>query len=219
MPRNRASAPAPAPAVAVSPITLAALVAAGDTGIMAPEAAGASLVAAGHAEMHPEFKDAEGNRAFRATEAGIAANAAASSPAETAKPSVKFAVAKTAIPLPAAPARKNPIGGGREEQYPFSTLEVGGSFFVPNKTAKQLASTVSGARSRFAEVIEGQTRTNRAGKDVPATKLTRDFAVRDVADGAPWGDEYKGVSGAGVWRVALTEGATVEGDGDGQTGA
>jgi hypothetical protein len=229
--RQPASAPASAPAPSapqIALLTLAALVAAGADGLYAPEAAGAALVAAGHAEMHPTATDAQGNRAFRVTEAGIAANAAASTDAGSAstdagkagsgKQTVTFAVAKNVVPLPPAPERKTPVGGGREELYPFAGLEVGGSFFVPGKTAKNLASTVSGARARYAEVIEGQTRKNRAGKDVPATKLTRDFAVRDVADGSPWGDEYKGKSGAGVWRVAVTAGATVEGDGANQSG-
>jgi hypothetical protein len=223
---SAASAPAAAPAAApaVSPLSLAALVAAGSDGLFAPEAAGAALVAAGHAEMHPTATDAQGNRAFRVTEAGIAANSAPeagstdSTKNGSGKQTVTFVVAKNAIPLPPAPERKTPVGGGREELYPFASLEVGGSFFVPGKTAKNLASTVSGARARYAEVIPGQTRKNRAGKDVPATKLTRDFAVRDVPDGAQWGPEYAGKAGAGVWRVAVTAGATVEGDGASQTG-
>jgi hypothetical protein len=201
--RRKASAPA-----AASLLSLAALVAAGETGLFAPEASGKPLVDAGHAEMHPELKDAEGNRAFRATAAGVeAAKAAEGQPsgdtgsgqpsgaAPADKP--KFAIASD-VPMPET---VRPASGGRTEQYPFSALEKGQSFFVPGKTPKSLASTVSGARQRYSEEIAGQTRKNRKGADVPATKQLRDFIVKEVPDGKAWGAEYAGVKGSAVWRT------------------
>lgn len=92
----------------------------------------------------------------------------------------KFAVV-TSVPIPTA---KRGAGAGL---YPFDTLPVNGSFFVPATAekptpAKSLASTVSSATKRYAESDK------------------RVFIVRSVSDGAAWGDEYKGVAGAGVWR-------------------
>lgn len=89
-------------------------------------------------------------------------------------------------------------GGGGGNVYPFDTMAAPvpgpngpqeASFFVPATTdkpnpAKSLASTVSSATKRYV----GQT---------PARK----FVVRSIADGAPWGEEYKGVKGAGVFRT------------------
>lgn len=68
-------------------------------------------------------------------------------------------------------------GRGRKEKYPFSELEVGDSFFVPDSTfesetaLKRLRSTVSSANSRF--------------------KGERKFIVRGEDDGAR------------VWRVEI----------------
>lgn len=96
----------------------------------------------------------------------------------------------------------------RTSAFPFDALEIGQSFFVPETEerkdpAKSMASTVNGANERHSEVIEGQTVTNRKGNEVPARKPLRKFIVRPVADGAAWGEQYAGVAGAGVWRVAL----------------
>ena len=79
--------------------------------------------------------------------------------------------------------------------YPFDALNVGQSFFVPNSedkpnAAKSLASTVSSATARYAEVVEGQFKTNKKGEQVPVTRDTRKFIVRSVEGGAR------------VWRTA-----------------
>lgn len=50
------------------------------------------------------------------------------------------------IPMPANLGAR---GRGQRSQYPFDALEVFGSFGVKNKTAKQMASTVSAANRRF----------------------------------------------------------------------
>jgi hypothetical protein len=70
-------------------------------------------------------------------------------------------------------------------------MEVGQSFFV-DKSAKNLASTVSSANARFAEEIAGETRVDRKGNTVPKTKQTRSFIVRSV--------EENGVKGSRIWR-------------------
>lgn len=47
------------------------------------------------------------------------------------------------VPLPAEHAPR-----GRKEKYPWSTLEVGQSFFVPDVSAKRMQSTASKAGGR-----------------------------------------------------------------------
>lgn len=96
----------------------------------------------------------------------------------------------------------------RTSAYPFDQLEVGQSFFVPASEerpdpAKTMGSTVAAANERYSEVVEGQTRINRKGKEVPMTRQVRQFKMAAVADGAAWG--HPGVSGAGVWRIEPTE--------------
>lgn len=94
-------------------------------------------------------------------------------------------------------------GGARPEVYPFSKLEVGKSFFVPATEAvpdpvKALASTVASANQRYVEVVEGE-RTTKKGTVVPNTKPTRQFAIRRLEDGAPFG--FPGVKGAQIGRI------------------
>ncbi|MCW2763996.1 MAG: hypothetical protein JWR85_4197 [Marmoricola sp.] len=186
-------------------VTLATIVAAGASGMFTSKEVHEPLVTAGHVEVNPEMKNDAGELATRATAAGIAAvqgapagdtgaTAGASAPAE--KP--KFDI-EDGVDLPESVAR----AGGRTEMYPFETLAapVTGtdgrvkmqSFFVPGKEPKSLASTVSGARARYARVIEGQTRTARGGKTVPMTEVVRDFAVK--------ADTKNGVAGSRVWRI------------------
>ena len=89
-------------------------------------------------------------------------------------------------------------GAFREEQYPFSKLEVGHSFFVPNTAkmpdaVKSMYNTAQQATRRFDVVSETQTRTTRTGKVVPVTTETRKFEVRPGTRGAE--------SGARIWRT------------------
>jgi hypothetical protein len=96
-----------------------------------------------------------------------------------------FAI-EDSVPLPAVSGRGRGRGGNT---YPFASLAVGQSFFVPNtterpKAAKSLASTVSSANARYAVVVEGQFKTNRKGEQVPVTRNTRTFVVRAVEGGA-----------------------------------
>lgn len=163
------------------------------------------LVAEGLVEQNETITNEGGDFATRATEKGIATmneqNTNAESSNEGAAAPVaasNFAVVAD-IPMPGASR-----GGRSAETYPFDKLEKGQSFFVaateakPNP-AKSLASTVTSANERYAEEIPGETRVNRKGNTVPATRQIREFAVRTVADGAPWG--FPGVAGAGVWRT------------------
>lgn len=54
--------------------------------------------------------------------------------------------ATAAVPMPETAGKR---GRGSNSLYPFDTLAVGESFGVQNKTAKNLASIVSGANKRF----------------------------------------------------------------------
>lgn len=188
-----------------------------------------ALAAAGFAEVHPTMTDEQGNKASRSTatgdaaatayiqakEAAAAAPAAApavgspfstssaaafgtAAPAAPQAPAAVPAVAPT-VPPQAAPAAVAPVPTnfkiaanvpipeaqrfGKTAVYPFDALQVGQSFFVaasekrPNP-AKSVASTVNSANKRLAP---------------------RNFAVRRVDDGAPWG--FPGQHGAGVWRL------------------
>lgn len=173
-------------------IDLAAIIAATNAGSFvytSPEAH-ASALADGLVEVNPSMHNEAGELATRATAKGIESMNApqtASAPQATAKPN--FAI-DDGIPL--APVTGRGRGG---ETYPFDQLQAGQSFFVPNSAekpnvAKSLASTVSSATRRYAEVIEGQTRKDRKGNEVPALKETRKFVVRAVEGGAR------------VWRTA-----------------
>jgi hypothetical protein len=174
-------------------------------------------------EVRNDMHDEAGNIATRATHDGVAAiegesdngdnngsnnqqpkgnqemtTAQTQAPAGTAT-FTKFAIAQVALPT----AKR---GGRTGSTYPFDQLEVGQSFFVPATEArpdpaKSLASTVTSANERYSEVIPGQTRVNRKGNTVPATKQIRLFAIRSVDDGKAWG--HPGVKGAAVGRVEL----------------
>ena len=188
-------------------VTLATIVAAGTTGMFTSPAVHEPLVAAGHVEVNPTMKNEAGEFATRATPAGISAvggeaaagatNDAANAAAAAPKVKAAFDI-EDGVDLPESVSR----AGGRTEMYPFEALGAPvtdgdkvkmQSFFVPGKEPKSLASTVSGARARYARVIEGQTRTARGGKTVPMTETVRDFAVK--------ADTKNGVAGSRVWRI------------------
>ena len=63
------------------------------------------------------------------------------------------------VPLPDQSSR-----GGRRGKYPWAELEVGDSFFVPGKTARQLGGANTGGRRAFPDrrfvsrTVEGGTR-------------------------------------------------------------
>ena len=166
------------------------------------------LVADGLVEINAGMTDANGNVATRATPKGIesmnsTANTAAPA-AETAAPAAKPTFALEAAALPAISGR----GRAGVETYPFADMQVGQSFFVPASAdkpnpAKSLASTVSSATKRYAEVVPGQTKKNKAGEDVPVLKETRKFVVRSRTAAAEAAEGFQhGNDGARVYRVA-----------------
>lgn len=172
---------------AVPSLDMAAIVAATQAGSFvytSPEAH-AKALEADLVEINPSVVNEAGEIATRATAKGIESmNAPVTPAAEAAKSKPQFQI-EDGIPL--APV----VGRGRTggETYPFDKLAVGQSFFVPNSAekpnvAKSLASTVSSANRRYAEEIPGQTKTDRKGNTVPATKQLRKFVLRAVEGGA-----------------------------------
>ena len=169
----------------------AAIAASAEGYIFASAADVAPFVAEKLVETTDTIKDENGNIAVRLiakTEGTETVNTNTAAPAASAAPS-SFAI-EDGIAMPTASGR-----GRGGNVYPFDALNVGQSFFVPNtaekpNAAKSLASTVSSATARYAEVIEGQFKTNKKGEQVPATRETRKFVVRSVEGGAR------------VWRTA-----------------
>jgi len=154
------------------------------------------LVEAGHIEVNHAIKDASGKIAARATPALLASAGAAPVTA------VVFEL-ESGIPLP--PAQK---GGRREEQYPFSKMEVGQSFFVPvtekyPKPWETFGSTVSSATRRFANPHATETRKNRKGDMVPVLVATKKFTLRQVTKGQKYANGFEEkADGARVYRIA-----------------
>lgn len=160
------------------------------------------LIAQGFAEINPEMLDGEAI-ATRATQAGIdyilAGNDSVATTAKATKANLSSVAA--GIPMPESKLRI-----GRKSAYPFDTMEVGASFFVADEDGKDasvtVASVVSNAHAKFAVPDPtGATRLNKKGETVPLMVKTKTFSVRAMTDGAAWGEEFAGKSGAGVWRV------------------
>lgn len=150
------------------------------------------LIEAGLVEINEEIKNEAGEVATRAIIKGdTMTNAATEVKAQTGK----FAI-DADIPVPTIKR-----GGRGGNMYPFDDLLVNQSFFVPAtekkpEPAKSLASTVSSATARYAVAVEGQTKKDKKGNDVPVTENTRVFVVRSVDETAAG----RGV-GARVWRT------------------
>jgi hypothetical protein len=109
--------------------------------------------------------------------------------------------------------------------YPFDSLEVGQSFFVPVSEkhpdpVKTLGSTVSSANMRYAEETGEHKTVNRAkrGEDrkalldasgnkimeqvsIPVYKHTRKFSIRGVEAGKSYGSWIAPATGALIARV------------------
>lgn len=165
------------------------------------------LVESGDVEVNAEMvEDGTGNLATRATAKHLESKDAmteAKTPEAAAKPSF---VIET-VPMPEKKASVSGLRAGRTPIYPFDALEIGQSFFVADKSAdkpafKAMASTVAGANARFTEEIAGQTRVNRKGATVTATKQLRKFKIFDTERTLEDGTVQKG---ARVFRVELAE--------------
>jgi len=108
----------------------------------------------------------------------------------------------TKVPVPEFPKS----GRGGKSTYPFDTLKVGGSFGIKNRTANQMASTISSAnkRNRKPEMKEGKPVytevKDKTGKVVSKTANTVPGAVFKAMDVDP----VKDPDGATcrVWRLA-----------------
>lgn len=130
-----------------------------------------------------------------------AAAAPAAAPAAVAEPKREFAI--VAFTLPEA-KRVGGVGGARPETFPFSKLEPGQAFFigatdkVPNPV-KKYASTVASATARYATEDATKMVANRKGRMVAEKTIVRQFAIRNVDDGAAFG--FPGVKGAAIGRV------------------
>lgn len=170
------------------------------------DAVAAPMLEQGFVEVNGDIVDDAGNKATRATAKGIEhmqtqTGAATGAATETASPAEKpkFAIV-SGVAVPES-VRK---GVARTEQYPFSQLEVGQSFFIAAskekpEPARSYASTVASARNRYATNHPTETKVNKRTKAVqPAKVFARDFAIRPI-DGAAYGQP--GVKGAAVFRT------------------
>ena len=159
------------------------------------------LIASGDVEINSEIVDEHGNIATRATSKHTESAQMTQTAAATAAPAKPKFEIKTASELPTRTRTGGGNRAGRAPIYPFDALEVNQYFCVPNEgdkvAAKSLASTVAAANVRYSEEIPGQTRVNRKGATVTATKQLRKFKVFDT--------EEDGVKGAKVFRVALND--------------
>jgi hypothetical protein len=162
--------------------------------------------------------------AARLSEAGKAMVNGAVAAVSEAKPTFGI-ITGAALP----PSKRGNRGGGAKAIYPFDSLEVGQSFFVPVSAkypdpAKKLGSTVSAQNAKYA-VETGETKQvertkrgagNRAVLDaagnkvketvtVKATKLTRKFSIRPVKEGETYGTWVAPGDGALIARVELAD--------------
>ena len=150
----------------------------------------AELVNAGLIEVNPELKNDQGHVAVRATEALYS----------KLKPTFEITMGLD------VPAVKRTQFAPTPEKYPFSKLELGGSFFIPAtedvpEPSKKYASAVAAAVKRF-HVETGGTKANRKGEAVPATEATRKFVIRAVTAGQTYSNGFvEPTTGARVFRT------------------
>ena len=167
-----------------------------------------ALVKAGLIEVNSDIVDEDGNTAVRLTDKGNEAMdytvselplESATVPVESAVEAVEspkatratvspedIAISKVEIPLPEKTASER---AGRS-RYPFDALEVNQSFFVADADNKQPR-----FRNMKATVSKRNKDAEEAGSEVR-------FEVRNIQDGAAWGEQYAGKTGAGVWRIS-----------------
>lgn len=187
---------------------------AGNDGLMLTQDEGLDLVNSGYAQVDTSVTDGDTAK-VTLTEAGVSALGA------SGNSSTSYEIEDN-VPIPTSSVRRGRTGG-----YPFEQLDINQSFHVaaknnekPADVAARLQSSVSGARSRFAEETgatetvtkkvyqkneDGSFAKDADGKRIvastedvqrPVTKVTRDFTVKAVGDDDPKGP------GARVWRTA-----------------
>lgn len=149
-------------------------------------------------KIQSETPDAVGNVPVFATSLGIAASGApAQATTGASKPTFEL---QEGIEVP-----ESKRGGLKGDTYPFASMNVGQSFFVPAtesnpNPAKGMASTVSSANKRYAStypLTTGKNKTAHPKAGQPTGQDGRKFTVRarTVADGEK-------SNGARVWRTA-----------------
>lgn len=191
---------------------------------------GMPLLTAGYIQVDTNQLDPsdQNKAAARITEAGtnyLKGLATVNTSVQAAVEQSNYAI-MTNVPIPES-KRGNFKGGGAPVKYPFASLEIGNSFFVPvsEKTpdpVKTLGSTVSSMNMHYAQetgATKTVTRTKRGPdhkalldaqgnkvteeKVVPEYKLTRKFVVRAIKKGDKLGDWVADSDGALVARVAV----------------
>jgi hypothetical protein len=107
--------------------------------------------------------------------------------------------------MPPPPAQK---GGKREEEYPWSEMDVNDSFLVPvtAKTPKpwdSFATSVSSTNRRYSvDSPTGEKRKNRKGEMVTVRVPVKKFTLRRVYQGMKYENGYVEVAdGARIFRV------------------
>lgn len=209
-PRSRkpAAASTDTPVSSGPAVTLAAVIAATKAGGFeyTPAAFHTELIASGDVEINPEMTNEAGMIATRATAKHLTEGneMTQTAPAVNGAEKPKFEI-ESGVELPQRTRNAAGLRAGRTPVYPFEQLEIGQSFFVPNASAdkpaaKAMASTVAGANARYTEKLEGQSRTNRKGKVVDATKQLRKFKIFDTERTMQDGSVQKG---ARIFRVEL----------------
>lgn len=174
---------------------LAEIVAAGPKGMYSAVKVHKELLAKGLVELNPNQTNEAGEIATRATQAGIDIIKGNEEMTEATEVQSNEIEIESGIEVPKVTGR-----GRQGSKYPFDSLEVDQSFFVPNSeklenAAKSLASTVSAANSRYTVPAEdGTVRVSSKGETVPVMVKTRTFVLR--------AGEKDGVSGARIFRVA-----------------
>lgn len=180
-------------------LPLLALIAAAANGRLAlTQEEGAEIVAAGHAAIDANTNAGEGLASVYLTDAGIAAlDAAAASaqgntegtadagttaPAAAAPVATGFKVSK-AVPIPTTKAKRKGTGS----IYPFDKLEIGDSFHVPKTAdrpdpASSLASSVSGARVQFSEIVMGEDGKTPVMEEVTVIEYAKDAHGKFLKD-------------------------------------
>lgn len=165
----------------------AAIVASPEGFVYADATAAAPFVKEALIELNPQLTNEKGEVAARLTEKGKAYGAVpAPLPAFEIQSDIAIPTGRSA-------------GAGVKSKFPFDKLEKGQSFFVEASEQwpephRNLASTVSSATQRYAEVDPaGGTHLDRKGNTVPDKIYNRKFIIREV--------EENGKKGARIWRT------------------
>lgn len=138
--------------------------------------------------VNMEMKDDAGKVAAKVTEDGAKYLANLGKGSEHTKPVHTYSVLTDSIVLPKI-ERKGFGGGGAPTKYPFETMEIGASFFVPNTdvesgdAAKTMGSAAGSANQRFAEEVKNADGSTRMKTVTRAKRGEGNKAVKDPQTG------------------------------------